>query len=268
MMRGLAIAVALGLTGACVNSSFECVGDHQCSLAGQPGMCVSGGLCAYPDAECPSGLAFPSGSSSELAGECVPGDPVSTGPSSSTGSVPPTTSASSPTATATSTSSPTASADLDSDTSSVDPDLGANDTGVPECEDPFEPNDTQLDASPLDLERSCQVEWEARIEDIEDVDWYVLNNTDVCPPTETLTFLTEPALVICVVASCDDGTPALLLECFEEEIPLMGQQACCGVGQALINAQCEGNLLPTLEVGIGSERENVECLPYVAGVYL
>jgi hypothetical protein len=53
-----------------------CQRDEQCSLAGEPGVCVSDGHCAYPDPACPSGLSYPQGAPYGLAGECVPPEAV------------------------------------------------------------------------------------------------------------------------------------------------------------------------------------------------
>jgi hypothetical protein len=77
LAAGLALGLALG--HACSDEGFECDADEQCTLAGEPGRCVEGGRCAYPNPRCPSGLAYPQGAPEDLAGECVPGDAVGSG---------------------------------------------------------------------------------------------------------------------------------------------------------------------------------------------
>lgn len=71
------LGLGLVLAHACSDEGFECDADDQCTLAGEPGQCVEGGRCAYPNPQCPSGLAYPQGAPGGLAGECVPGDAVS-----------------------------------------------------------------------------------------------------------------------------------------------------------------------------------------------
>lgn len=68
--RGWWLALAAGMVwGACATGSpFSCTDDAECTLVGEPGICVAG-ACAYPDSACPSGYAYPAGSSK--AGECV-----------------------------------------------------------------------------------------------------------------------------------------------------------------------------------------------------
>lgn len=84
------LGLALALAHACTDEGFECDADEQCTLAGVAGQCVEGGRCAYPNPQCPSGLAYPQGAPEGLAGECVPGDAVGsdTGDDGSTGSEP------------------------------------------------------------------------------------------------------------------------------------------------------------------------------------
>ena len=73
------LGLALGLVHACSDEGFACDEDEQCTLAGEPGRCVEGGRCAYPNAQCSSGLAYPQGAPHGLAGECVPGDALASG---------------------------------------------------------------------------------------------------------------------------------------------------------------------------------------------
>jgi hypothetical protein len=98
--RHLLLAI-VGLVAACNVQAFACVGDGDCMLGGEPGVCVEGN-CAYPDATCPSGLRYPAGLGNGLAGACVPPDEVtsagteavtSEGPSSTGSSGPPATTA-------------------------------------------------------------------------------------------------------------------------------------------------------------------------------
>jgi hypothetical protein len=73
------LGLGLGLAHACSDDGFECHGDEECTLAGEPGRCVEGGRCAYPHPQCPSGLAYPQGAPEGLAGECVPPHAASAG---------------------------------------------------------------------------------------------------------------------------------------------------------------------------------------------
>ncbi len=52
---------------------FACERAEQCVLNGEQGVCdVATDRCAYPDADCPSSLRFPSPTDQGLAGTCVP----------------------------------------------------------------------------------------------------------------------------------------------------------------------------------------------------
>jgi len=74
-----ALGLGLGLAHACVDAGFSCTDDAECTLAGEPGRCVAGGRCAYPEPDCPSGWAYPKGAPADVAGECVPPDAVGSG---------------------------------------------------------------------------------------------------------------------------------------------------------------------------------------------
>lgn len=88
----LALALA---TGACAKlDTFACVVDDECVHAGVAGVCEAGGVCSFPDADCPSGKKY-GDFAGALAGQCV--DAAATTategpPSSSTTTDPPTSS--------------------------------------------------------------------------------------------------------------------------------------------------------------------------------
>jgi alpha-tubulin suppressor-like RCC1 family protein len=72
----VAIGAACGLAApACLKfSAFACETDDQCDLGGglPMGTCVQPvGFCAYPDAQCPSGLRFDASAGDGLGEECV-----------------------------------------------------------------------------------------------------------------------------------------------------------------------------------------------------
>ncbi len=65
--------VALALMAACQPAeAFECSEDSDCRLAGQEGICAPTSRCAYPDADCASGYAYPEGAGPSLGGVCLP----------------------------------------------------------------------------------------------------------------------------------------------------------------------------------------------------
>lgn len=257
MMGRLAFAVALGLWLAFACSpGFTCSDDDQCSLSGEPGVCVAGGHCAYPDADCPSGLAFPKGAADDRAGQCVPGeggsgsdsgsgsgsgsgDPGSTGPDPSSGD--------------------TGQPPLD----------GTQDSGGPECLDAYEPNDSQTESALLlfEAERPCLTSWEATLTDSLDEDWFQLDNrAGLCPTAGELTLTTDPPLDLCIVPTCFDEAVAIVLECDAELVPGRTGDACCGPGAVRIMAACPvGD--PIMILSISATADTMECLPYQGATY-
>ena len=61
------------LAAACLERvGYRCERDAQCDLDGREGRCQVTGYCAYPDAECPSGLRYEPNADAGLADRCVP----------------------------------------------------------------------------------------------------------------------------------------------------------------------------------------------------
>ncbi len=245
-MRGwLAAVMGLGLGVACADASFECAGDHQCSLSGTPGVCVDQGQCAYPDPDCASGLSFPLGSSSNQAGECVGGQ-GSGGVGSSTGS--------------------DASTDSPSTDSSTGGDVDSSGSGPLECDDPYEPNDAVELGTPI-LLGGCVAEWEAASADALDTDWFLLGNPRGCPLSGPTTFATNPPRPVCILPACPNGLPVIPEECSGDLVPLLGGVACCATGEAQLTATCVGEE-PVLALRVGGEVDAPQCVPYQASFFL
>lgn len=245
-MRGwLIAAMGLGLGVACSDASFECAGDHQCSLSGTPGVCVDQGQCAYPDPDCASGLSFPLGSPSSQAGECVGGQ-GSGGLGSSTGS-------------STTTDSP-------STDSSTGDDPDSSGSGSLECDDPYEPNDAVEQGTPILLE-GCTADWEAVSAGSLDTDWFLLGNPRGCPLSGPTTVTTSPALTVCILPACPNGLPAVPEDCEGDLVPLLGGIACCATGDVRLAVSCVGEE-PLLALRVGGEIDAPQCLPYQASVFL
>ncbi|MCH9685818.1 MAG: hypothetical protein K0V04_30575 [Deltaproteobacteria bacterium] len=82
-LAGFALGAIVGSwSGGCAQDLFYvCQDDAQCDLGGEQGQCLSG-ECAYPNLDCPSALAYPSGARPDIAGQCVPVDATDTAASS------------------------------------------------------------------------------------------------------------------------------------------------------------------------------------------
>lgn len=86
--RGLVVVVAL--LSACLRGlSYECATDAACVLDDEQGVCLAPGHCAYPEAECDSGLRFGPAAGQGLASQCVDGAPTTTGALESTSTTSP-----------------------------------------------------------------------------------------------------------------------------------------------------------------------------------
>lgn len=76
-MRKTILWLMLGsgtLPSACsITEQFACGADDQCSIGEIAGRCEPGGVCSFPDSDCPSGHRYGE-LSGELAGECVDAD--------------------------------------------------------------------------------------------------------------------------------------------------------------------------------------------------
>lgn len=70
----------LGSTACYYAEGFACRDASECSLAGEPGLCLAGN-CAYPDLVCASGYRYAEGLHNALAGECASEDDVPAAPS-------------------------------------------------------------------------------------------------------------------------------------------------------------------------------------------
>jgi hypothetical protein len=252
-----ALGLGLGLAHACADGGFACNDDEQCSLAGQPGQCVAGGHCAYPNEQCPSGLAYPQGAPDGLAGECVPGDAIGSGTgdeASSSGA----------------TGEDGATTMRDTEPGDASDGAGSSSGGGPVCEDAHEPNDDEASASPIPFgrEQACHATWDGALDDPLDADWFVLDAGDgACWLGDELTFVTIPPLQLCVVPQCMDGIPPQIDACDGDVLPLATGDACCGLEQLRIIAGC-GDLPPTMQLGIAASEDAPACLPYQAAAYL
>ena len=81
MSIALRCAAAVPLLVGC-RSVFNCADDASCRLDGAQGRCEPEGYCSFPDGSCSSGFAYGEFAPREIAGACVPEEPVGT---SSTG---------------------------------------------------------------------------------------------------------------------------------------------------------------------------------------
>ena len=85
--RALLGGAALVVLGACEPAqAFECRRDADCTLAGVQGVCAPTSRCAYPEAACPSGYAYPEGAGESLAGVCLPPGAVDSATDGASGS--------------------------------------------------------------------------------------------------------------------------------------------------------------------------------------
>ncbi len=251
-----ALCLGLALAHACGHDGFACADDEQCTLAGEPGRCLAEGRCAYPNDECPSGLAYPQGAPAGLAGECVPVEAAGTGGSDEG------TAGSSTSGEGTVAGETTAMTGAGDDASSGDPVA---------CQDPYEPNDepTQASVIPFGEPRLCNTSWAGALDDALDTDWFLLDTSDgACPTLQELAFVTDQPLMLCAVPLCADGSAAELLSCDAELTPLMAGQACCGTTQVRVQAVCADGM-PLMVLGVASSTAPAdECLPYLAAAFL
>jgi len=251
------LGLGLGLAHACGDEGFACDDDEQCTLAGTAGRCVDGGRCAYPNPQCPSGLAYPQGAPQGLAGECVPGDAVGSG----TGGE------------ATSTTEPGSSeGSTGRDTEAADDGPSSSSSGDPKlCDDLHEPNDdeTQASAIPFGAAQECNTSWDGALEDSLDADWFVLDTSDGACPTagNELTFVTDPPLQLCALPQCAEAAQAEILSCDGEVVPLATGNACCGLGELRMLSLC-GDASAGMLLGIAAADGTRTCLPYQAGAFL
>lgn len=252
LAAGLGLGLGLGLAQACGEEGFACAGDEQCTLAGEPGRCVEGGRCAYPNPQCPSGLAYPQGAPEGLAGECVPTDALGSG------------SGDEGTATA-------GTSGVNASSSEAAEDEGSSGgTTATVCSDAHEPNDeaTQASAIPFGTAPDCRATWEGALDDPLDADWFVLApSDDTCATKTELTFVTDPPLELCVVPQCSDVLVAEIVECDGEVLPLATGSACCAFEQLRVVASC-GDASPTMRLGVAASTDSPECMPYAAAAFL
>jgi hypothetical protein len=244
------LGLGLGLAHACGDEGFACNDDEQCTLSEAPGKCVEGGRCAYPNAQCPSGLAYPQGAPAGLAGECVPSEAVG----SSTGGE-----------TAMTTAEPGSSV---STTEAADGESSSS-GGPQSCSDPYEPNDDEMQAStiPFGAAQDCNASWEGTLEGSSDADWFVLDAGDgACPTSTELTFVTDPSLQLCALPRCADVALTEIVSCDGEVVPLATGDGCCALGELRVLASC-GDASPEMVLGIAAAGDTPECLPYQAGAF-
>lgn len=246
---GLGVVLVLGaiLLTACSSPGFSCEQDDQCTLAGEPGLCVAGGRCAYPDPQCPSGLAFPQGASMN-AGECVPSEAVTTDTDAGT-------------QTGTTGEPMGSSTDPSSSTTRAD-----DSEAPPGCGDPHEPNDDEEAAAVVAVgdAEGCLTTWDAFLESPLDADWYVLDTRGgACVTSSELTFVTEPPLELCALPRCPDGLPAVVAACDGSLVELTSGEACCGTQQIRVTMTCNVSE-PEVRLGIATSMDTPACLPYEA----
>lgn len=151
-MRALGWIVAVGVGAGCGSDPFQCASDVQCVQGDVQGQCLGLGSCAFPDADCASGLRFGE-HALDSAGQCVPVMGTSTGSSGTSGS---TTTSGSPG----STSSATLAVDGTSSSSGGTPTDDGASTGEPVDPDllvwyRFQSPDLFADAGALGLDAVC-----------------------------------------------------------------------------------------------------------------
>lgn len=255
LVVGLCLGLCLGLAQACGSEGFACDDDEQCTLAGEPGRCVEGGRCAYPNPQCPSGLAYPQGAPEGLAGECVPSDALGSGTGDQS------------TATAGASGSSEGSSGGEAAESE-----SSGETSVAACNDPHEPNDdaTQASAIPFGAAQDCHANWDAALADALDADWFVLDASDgACATITELTFVTDPPLELCAMPQCSDTTSAEILSCDGEVLPLTTGTACCAFEQLRVLASCgASDVPPVMRLGVAASTSAPECMPYEAAAFL
>lgn len=233
------MCVLLGVASLrCADPGFVCGGDEECTLSGTPGVCLAGGRCAYPAAECPSGLAFPAGAPVD-AGQCVPeGEGGSEGPADS------------------STGSSTAAEDPD------DSSGAGSATGVA-CSDANEPNDDPGSPTPLPFAPMCLTQWEGAIDGPGDVDWFFLEDLErVCGGSLTVV---ADGVEVCAQVLCAPAGPRDLLECSGEVRPLEGGfDGCCGESSVSLLSACTEAAVSLTMIRVASSSGGPECAPYMA----
>lgn len=252
MVGRLMVSGALLLCSACGSPDFSCQDDEQCTLAGEPGTCIAGGRCAYPEPACPSGLVFPIGASHDAAGECVAGEASDSGGGSGPGGT-----------------------TTEADTGESATDAAGEETSPPDCgDDPYEPNDEPMDASPVtfDATETCQASWEAVLPDALDADWFGLAaNADACALAGAqLTFVTNPSLDLCAIPICEDAPKEkpLIVTCDGTQVPLPEGDACCSEQEVRLTAECSGGQPVSMLLGVAASSDPPACLTYEAVAFL
>lgn len=85
-------AAWLSAPGCRTTTSFECDSDQQCESRAPSGRCEANGYCSFDDDECPSGRRYGVREGSNVAGVCVPEEPVGTSSASASTTSDPSTS--------------------------------------------------------------------------------------------------------------------------------------------------------------------------------
>lgn len=270
LRRTLLLVGAVVQAAACGSTTeFSCDNDDQCTLSGAAGICTAQGQCAYPDAACDSGYAFPAGSSSGRAGECVLGEVAEGGSTtnavSANGSataVPGTTSTGSGEMDATNSSTATGDASVtdSSGGSSSGDDSSGSDTSAT-CRD--EVGATPETAQPIP---TCTPQIDGVVQDGDDIDVYRLGAEDeTCVPA-TYSALVEGAIRACIVIACEGmTTPTVTCGGGASAGGLFGLLGCCSDGDLeaqLVCASVDGNGPGEVYVIVDNEAEAAVCEPY------
>ena len=275
----IAAGVLAGYLAACGSSTaFVCAGDEECTLSGTPGICHASGACAYPDAACDSGFAFPAAYGGALGGTCAPGtgetDPSTdgdgdTGPGSGTaGDTDGTTQSvdglDDATAGATSL---TATGEGDTSGTSEGEGSGADtsDTATELCRDTV--GDTPDTATVV---ASCEFLTSSILEDESDEDWYSLAPADGCAAGQYMAFLGSDSgnVSLCLAAQCpDEGADSAQCASPQHATTIGGYTACCSGSGFSATFSCAGEAAQGIYVRVAAQAGvSTTCEPYDVAV--
>ena len=262
----VALGLVAGVAWSCGSSSrFTCLDDGVCTLAGVQGVCVDDGHCAYPDDACGSGLAYPAGSTPELAGMCAPGigdtslggddddddrdDDDDDDPDDD--------------------DDDDADDDDDDDADDDDDDDddmtsggimatggltggGGTDTGGPACPDTV--GDQPFTG---EVVGGCEAGGQSTLTDFDDIDWYQFFGPGASCPADVyeVNVDSDAPVQACLIAGCRRGRPGI--ECDNGDTPtnVSGFEACCGTPPVTAYLACglDGDFDPFMLVTLDSD---------------
>ena len=262
------LGVVIGVAWSCGSSSrFTCLDDGVCTLAGVQGVCVEDGHCAYPDESCGSGLAYPAGSTPELAGTCVPsgggtaateGDDDATSKGDDDDDIDPDDDDDDAATDDTTTDDDDDETDGTETATAGSTGSGGATTGGP-CPDMV--GDSEFDSTNYG---ACEGGGNSTLTDLDDIDWYQFYGPDGdCPSGEYQVSATaDIVLSVCVIADCGANEPGI--ECGGDSslTVLDGFDACCGTPPVNAYLACgvDGAFDP--HVVIVSDRAPIDCADY------